>query len=114
MKIAPGTNTGIFRTQENKRSFINKARFIFDPVISEAGKFIKEKPIVATGGGLTFLGFLTSLFIKDGIKYFPIIGIPVIGAFIHEIFNGKSDTGQIDQVNLDKYAPVLSSMQKAA
>lgn len=73
-------------TIKPKRTLVQQASFVFDPVLQEARKFVQEKPIVATGGGLTFFGFLASFFIKDGIKYFPIVGIPVIGAFIHEIF----------------------------
>ena len=69
-----------------KKTFVEQASFVFDPVLREAKKFVQEKPIAATSGGLTFFGFLASFFIKDGIKYFPIVGIPVIGAFIHEIF----------------------------
>lgn len=75
-----------------KKTFVQQASFVFDPVLKEARKFVQEKPIVATGGGLTFFGFLASFFIRDGIKYFPIVGIPIIGAFIHEIFVNSKQT----------------------
>lgn len=110
-------DSGFFRLKENimrttsisavntkvnpRKTLVEQASFVFDPVLREARKFVQEKPVVATGGGLTFFGFLASFFIKDGIKYFPLVGIPVIGAFIHEIFV-NSKQALFNQDNVDE------------